>query len=44
MALPQEYWMEHTLQEISYVVGTPLVLDNATSKKNWPRAKCHKKE
>jgi hypothetical protein len=30
MALPQEYWMEQTLHEIASVVGTPLILDNAT--------------
>jgi len=33
MALPQEYWMERTLREIASVVGTPLVLDNATLKR-----------
>jgi len=33
MALPQEYWMEQTLREIANAVGTPLVLDNATSKR-----------
>jgi hypothetical protein len=33
MALPQEYWMEQTLREISSAVGTPLVLDNATLKR-----------
>jgi hypothetical protein len=32
MALPHEYWMERTLQEITSVVGTPLVIDNAMSK------------
>jgi len=31
MKLPQEYWMERTIREISCAVGTPLVLDNATS-------------
>jgi len=33
MELPQEHWMERTLWEISCVVGMPLVLDNATSKR-----------
>jgi len=33
MALPQEYWMEHTFREIARVVGTPLVIDNATTKR-----------
>ena len=33
MALPQEYWTECTLREIASVVGTPLVLDNATLKR-----------
>jgi len=31
--LPQEYWMERTLWEIASSVGTPLVIDNATSKR-----------
>jgi hypothetical protein len=33
MALPQEYWMEHTLREIASAAGTPLVLDNATMRR-----------
>jgi len=33
MEFPQEYWMERTLREIPSAVGTPLVIDNATSKK-----------
>ena len=33
MELPQEYWMEHTLCEISSVVGTPLIIDIATTKR-----------
>jgi hypothetical protein len=28
----QEYWMERTLREITSVVGTPLLINNATSK------------
>jgi len=32
MELPQEYWMEQTLLEIASAVGTPLLIDNATSK------------
>jgi len=31
--LPQEYWMDRTLREIASVVGTPLTMDNATSKR-----------
>lgn len=31
MELPQEYWMERTLREIANVVGTPLLIDNATT-------------
>lgn len=33
MALPQEYWMDMTLREISSVIGTPVLIDNATSKR-----------
>ena len=33
MALPQEYWMERTIREIESAVGTPLVIDNATTKR-----------
>jgi hypothetical protein len=33
MALPQEYWMDRTLREIASVIGTPLLIDNATSKR-----------
>jgi len=33
MALPQEYWMDRTLREIASAVGTPLLVDNVTSKK-----------
>lgn len=33
MELPQEYWMEGTIREIASAVGTPLILDNATSKR-----------
>jgi len=33
LELPQEYWMEQTLREIASAVGTPLVIDNATSKR-----------
>jgi len=32
LELPQEYWMERTLREITSVVGTPLLINNATSK------------
>lgn len=31
--LPQEYWMDRTLREIASAVGTPLTIDNATSKR-----------
>jgi len=30
MNLPQEYWMNHTLFEIAYGIGTPLAIDDAT--------------
>ena len=33
LELPQEYWMDRTLREIASVVGTPLIIDNATSKR-----------
>jgi len=33
LELPQEYWMEQTLREIASAVGTPLVIDNATTKR-----------
>jgi len=33
MELPQEYWMDRTLREIASAVGTPLIIDNATSKR-----------
>jgi hypothetical protein len=33
MVLPQEYWMERTIRAIASVVGTPLVIDNATTKR-----------
>lgn len=32
LELPREYWMERTLREIASVVGTTLLIDNATSK------------
>jgi len=32
MELKQEYWMDKTLREITSVVGTPLFIDNATTK------------
>ena len=32
LELPHEYWMDRTLREIASVVGTPLLIDNATSK------------
>jgi len=32
MALPQEYWMDRTLREIDSALGTPLLIDNATTK------------
>jgi hypothetical protein len=28
--LPQEYWMERTLREITSAIGTPLRIDSAT--------------
>jgi len=31
LELPQEYWMERTLREIASAVGTPLLIDNATT-------------
>jgi len=31
MEFPQEYWMERTLREIANAVGTPLLIDNATT-------------
>lgn len=33
LELPQEYWMEQTLREIASAVGTPLIIDNATTKR-----------
>jgi len=33
LELPQEYWMERTLREIARAVGTPLLIDNATTKR-----------
>lgn len=33
MELPQEYWMDRTLREISSAIGTPLIIDNATTKR-----------
>jgi len=33
MELLQEYWMDRTLREIASAMGTPLVIDNATSKR-----------
>ncbi|KEH15448.1 DUF4283 domain protein, partial [Medicago truncatula] len=33
MELPQEYWMDRTLREIASAVGTPLLIDNATTKR-----------
>ena len=33
MALPQEYTMERTIREIASAVGTPLVIENATTKR-----------
>ena len=33
MELPQEYWMDRTLREIASVVGTPLIIKNATTKR-----------
>ena len=33
LELPQEYWVERTLREIASVVGTPLLIDNATTKR-----------
>jgi hypothetical protein len=33
LELPQEYWMDRTLREIASTVGTPLIIDNATSKR-----------
>jgi hypothetical protein len=33
LELPQEYWMERTLREIASAVGTPLLIDKATTKR-----------
>lgn len=33
MELPQEYWKERKLREISCVVGTLLIIDNVTTKR-----------
>ncbi|KEH26469.1 DUF4283 domain protein [Medicago truncatula] len=33
LELPQEYWMDRTLREISSVVGTPLLIDSVTIKR-----------
>jgi hypothetical protein len=33
LELPQEYWMDRTLREIASAVGTPLLIDNATTKR-----------
>jgi len=32
LELPQEYWMERMLREIASAVGTPLLIDNTTTK------------
>jgi len=40
MELPQEYWMDRTLREIASVVGTPLIIDNATSKRLYGHYAC----
>jgi len=32
LELPQEYWMDRTLREIASALGTPLLIDSATSK------------
>ncbi|KEH35128.1 DUF4283 domain protein [Medicago truncatula] len=33
LELPQEYWMDRTLREIASDLGTPLLIDSATSKR-----------
>ncbi|KEH40655.1 DUF4283 domain protein [Medicago truncatula] len=33
LELPEEYWMDRTLQDIASDVGTPLLIDNVTSKR-----------
>ena len=33
LELPREYWMEWTLREIASAVGTPLLIENATTKR-----------
>ena len=33
LELPQECWMERTLRQIASVIGTPLLIDNATFKR-----------
>jgi hypothetical protein len=33
MALPQEYWMDRMLREIASALGTPLLIDNAMTKR-----------
>jgi hypothetical protein len=35
MHLPQEYWRRKTLLEISYGLGTPLTIDEATLNKRF---------
>jgi len=37
LELPQEYWMERTLREIANIVGTPLLINEGTSKRRF----CH---
>jgi len=33
MALSQKYWMHRTLHEIASALGTPLLIDNMTTKR-----------
>jgi hypothetical protein len=35
LELPQEYWMDRTLREIASAVGTPLLIDKATSNRTF---------
>lgn len=38
--LPQEYWFPQTLLEIANGVGTPLLIDEATKKRDFGHCAC----
>jgi len=40
LELPQEYWMDRTLREIASALGTPLLINSATSKRIYGHYAC----